>query len=875
MKMNNNSFRYKITQLLLMLCVAMLSTSCRETFEQLFSDGIAEGDEVTFSSSVRSAAVTRSVDDIPQKIKEYYTFKISMLQENDDKAVGEGMYHTTSDAIGSLEAEDEKSLYWPSTAIKYGFTATAGTDEIASDQSTQDELIKQDRLEGRAEAGTETYLTAKKWKAYNIEKGLDSEENYKKVPLFMQHKRALITVILKAGEGVSRKSLYYSAAKKDIEAKIYSYKARSTVALPIKPYARGVEIDYDENTKDSTTCYEAIVSPHNYFEGRASELITTISLSGQKYSFKGENDGNCSEENYNLTEGKHLTLTITLGRNSRQTLMTAYIEDWTEEVTNTICDDHGNSGAPIEIYNRKELYDFLTSETANKKGNLALVKADIDLENWYDDLNLDCTLSLGGHTLISNYRFLKNMSAAASLLNGTIQIGGTVAEAIAETNHGTINDVKITTANNNACATVAGAVKTNHGNISKCYSNLRVSGADGEDYVGGIAATSLSTETEPAIIDGCTVTNRVSGGKAGGGIVGNADGQVVNNTFEYGITLGQNHVTHKNIAGVYTGSAFANNAWPTVDEKSLGNATPESQRYTGIIDDASEFKKTEPDMRYRLAQDIVVTENTGTLGNVTYELDGNGKQITTEVMIFNEITNKVHDLKVLVSKDLIAKPQGQAMDCIAALASEVHGAKAEISNIKVKTADSVRIQAANPAGVVVWAWGDATVKNCEVLADIQAWVAYPTTGEIRKYAGGVVSTASKATITQCAFYSKGSIKQNCHSVYNNLTSAENLDASTIIYFGGIVGGIEKKANSGEEAQLTITDCSSFIVFSDMKDNYRGAILGFAENDGAQTTIDCQGNWWDKNSKAVGTCTRGVEATIGKRNSQTPTDKTDL
>ncbi len=261
--MNNNSFRYKITQLLLMLCVAMLSTSCRETFEQLFSDGIAEGDEVTFSSSVRSAAVTRSVDDIPQKIKEYYTFKISMLQENDDKAVGEGMYHTTSDAIGSLEAEDEKSLYWPSTAIKYGFTATAGTDEIASDQSTQDELIKQDRLEGRAEAGTETYLTAKKWKAYNIEKGLDSEENYKKVPLFMQHKRALITVILKAGEGVSRKSLYYSAAKKDIEAKIYSYKAGSTVALPIKPYARGVEIDYDENTKDSTTCYEAIVSPHN------------------------------------------------------------------------------------------------------------------------------------------------------------------------------------------------------------------------------------------------------------------------------------------------------------------------------------------------------------------------------------------------------------------------------------------------------------------------------------------------------------------------------------------------------------------------------------------------------------------------------------
>ena len=156
--MMNNSFRYKITQLLLMACVAMLTSSCRETFEQLFSDGIAEGDEVTFSSSVRSAAVTRGSEANRQEITEDYTFQITMLQESVDEPVGKGKYKTPSDKIGTLQAVD--ALYWPSTAIRYGFTATAGTDEIAADQSTQAKWIEQDRLEGWAEAetddGTET-----------------------------------------------------------------------------------------------------------------------------------------------------------------------------------------------------------------------------------------------------------------------------------------------------------------------------------------------------------------------------------------------------------------------------------------------------------------------------------------------------------------------------------------------------------------------------------------------------------------------------------------------------------------------------------------------------------------------------------------------
>ena len=175
-----------------------------------------------------------------------------------------------------------------------------------------------------------------------------------------------------------------------------------------------------------------------------------------------------------------------------------------------------------------------------------------------------------------------------------------------------------------------------------------------------------------------------------------------------------------------------------------------------------------------------------------------------------------------------------------------------------------------PAGVVVWAWGDATVSHCQVSADIQSWVETPVVdGNVRKYAGGIVSTVSKATITQCAFYSSGSITQNRHSEYNNLASTEDKAVSNIIYFGGIVGGIEKWEN--ETPELTITDCSGFEVF-DKDSKYHGGILGYADNDGSKnSTKDCQGNWWDANCKGVGTCAGSVESAIGKRNSQTPSD----
>ena len=82
-------------------------------------------------------------------------------------------------------------------------------------------------------------------------------------------------------------------------------------------------------------------------------------------------------------------------------------------------------------------------------------------------------------------------------------------------------------------------------------------------------------------------------------------------------------------------------------------------------------------------KDITVQKTTG---DVNYELDGNGKTISTKAMIFNAIAGKVHNLTVLVVNNLVTtQDESTATDAIAPLAFSVHGSTAEISNIKVKT----------------------------------------------------------------------------------------------------------------------------------------------------------------------------------------------
>ena len=905
---------YKLSQLVLMTCILFLMTSCRETFENLFPSDIAEGEEVMFTTSLPSAPSTRATQEeyktqmaAYKTVNEAYEFTIDMFEENVADPIGSGIYRPASkvtkdeegnitkveyDEVGTLVSVTNKALYWSSTVVPYAFEATAGSKTLSENQSTKENWLQQDRLKGYGyiqmwdndnnspidNLDALNYHTAKQWKKLNSQASLVSDDtDYKKIPLYLQHQRSLITIILKAGEGVSREALAFNVAENDLSAKIYSYSANN---LEITPLARETLIDYETDKNGaaasgvSSTRYDAIVEPYDYSANPSTDLITRISISGQHYSFYAKNDYNfdTNKDNYKLEAGKHLMITVTLSRDSRKVMMTAYIEDWTEEVTNTICDDYGNAGEPIKIKNRDELIAFLKDENKNKAGNIALVTQNINLEEisetntgtWdaYNTYGLNCTLSLGGNTIISNHRFLESLGNAASLQNGTIQIGGTVDAAIANTNHGAIDDVKITAESAAAHATVAGAVISNTGTISRCHSSLKVANTTTTEIIGGIAATSLS-DGNAAVIDACTVTNRVCGGAIGGGIVGQANGYVTNNTFEYGITLLQDSITHKNIVGeVNSNHSFKaeNNAWPTYHTNgSLKNATAGTNLYHGIIDSDEELRASvgttynKDDKRYRLAQDITVNS---TVGSVAYNLDGNNKTITTKAMIFDAVTGQVHDLTVYVTGNLeTTQDAATATDAIAPLAFEVHGEKAEISHIKVKMADGTVIKTSNPAGVVVWAYNGATVSNCEAKVNLYANVSSSVT-QGRKFAGGIVSTVSKGTVTQCILHSGSTL---------------NGTASSLIYYGGIVGGIEKKNDSNDTPALTITDCTSFLTVT--KDEKHGGILGNSLLGTSETaTKDCQGNWWPSDCNGVGTYVGSVEATIGKRNAVTPTEK---
>lgn len=911
----------KLSQLALMTTFILMMTGCTEALSNFFSDDIEEGEEVLFTTALPSVATTRTTEEEDkynkqmeayQAVNKAYEFTVEMYEGGN--VVGTSTYQPAGgDSIGTLSTKENATpLYWTSTTTPYAFKAVAGTKTLDADQSSSDKWLFQDRLEGYGyvqlwdsennkstdDLNALNYHTAKEWKALNEKsKMVKDDDDYKKVPLYLQHKRSLITIILKAGEGVSREALAIDYAQKDLSAKIYSYGTASS-PLKITPLASEELINYDADknggaeTGVSSTRYDAIVEPYNYTTNATSDTITRISLSGQNYSFCANNDANYSSNSgsYNLEAGKHLIITITLSRESRKVLMSAYIEDWTEEVTTSICDDYGNAGAPIKIDTRDKLIDFLKSDN-NKAGNVALITQNIDLEtasttypnDWsaYSGYTLKSTMNLGGKTLYGNHQFLDALDASATLQNGTIQIGGEVNAAVAKTNNGVIESIRITTSDEAAKATAAGVVVTNAGTISKCSSALMVSGGT-KGYVGGIAATSLSSTSKIAIIENCTVTNRVDGGdQKGGGIVGSANGYINNNTFEYGITLNQSKTQYKNIIGERNTSATTfkaeNNAWPTVDDD-LELVNSATDLYSGIIDSEAELSTSTTATynidgnRYRLAKNITVTATTG---DVNYELDGNSKTITTSAMIFNAVTGKVHDLSVYVNGDLIATPAGDAAtDAIASLAFEVHGSTAEISNIKVKMKDGTRIQAANPAGVVVWAWDEATVSNCEVKANIQAWVSSNAGTQARKYAGGIVSTVSRATITQCVFHSisnNNTLTQNLNTVYDNTGTDNGLTASTVIYYGGIVGGIEKKDNSSDTPELTITDCVSFVSLP--IDAHHGCILGYALYNSAQaTSSNCQGNWWQSDCNGVGTPNGSDTSLIGKRNGVTPTEK---
>ena len=1020
--------------LLYVLLVSLSACSDFQPFADADPAGFTEGEAVTFTTNVpahrsakRSLSLNTDLLEGYTTIQEDYALTIKMYEEGQAEAIGTATYKPKAadvateankgdDESGLLEPEGAPNtpLYWPTNQKRYAFEATAGTDVLETDQSTPTLWLAQDRLHGYAympllddtnqsvdRIDALNYHTNKEWGAMNkVWKDAMGEmpqpADYKHIPLFLQHQRAWITVILKAGEGVKREALHFDNASTNIRMAINSFtkEGSNLIATPItEPLASEYLINYEKDangeaqTNVSTTRYDAIVEPYNYGGARKEEdVIAKINLSDQHFSFyagndnryingKGEEDD--ADADYNLEAGKHLTLEVTLSRESRKILITAWVEDWTEVATSTICDDYGQNGTPIVIKSREELIAFLADPKTNRQGSVGIIQPiAIDLDapsDWTGEYDLNATLNMAGCTLSTKHRLFNSMSSSANLLNGTILMGegAEVDCAIARTNDGTIERVNVVTngEQSTARATVAGMVGLNHGTIYRCTSSLPVYGAtpttqtDGNGsytgFVGGIAAVSVSPDgTSMAAIDGCTVNAAVNGAATikGGGIAGYATGRVSNNTFEYGITIKQDGVNFKNIfaeAGAADLRAYGN-GWPTTAVNPINNASPETNPnkyggtlYDGVIDCQEELAMllsaayNVMDRNYRISKSFTVqrsddpaadwdygtvfADDLNNANNVRFNLDGNDKTITltgnknktvttttgtkpgegtathytTAPMLFNYVLGEIKNLTLYMKQSIVAEPsvstetdEYNATDAIAPLAYAVYGPNGKLTNIKVKGHkddegnNDVYVQAATPAGLVVWAYGGATITGCKVQVPVRMWLAKDMGTQSKHYAGGLVACAEVATIRECSYY------MQTDNAVSGATNSPSAIASANNYYGGIVGGTSPKGTGASTPCLLITDCSSWFNAQQPADgsadrSSKGAIIGYTcyattgstseVANGMSTAPLSEGNWWPLSAVGANSWASGLneEKVIGKRNSVTPNLDTDF
>jgi len=1045
----------RLYYILLIMCLGL--ASCTDNILNYFSDSQVEFEKdeaVRFTTNVpslqnttRAYKLDANVINSYKTIEDAYEISVKMFEEGNTNAIGTGMYKpqtiekdndTQYDEDGALTPIDNSNhLLWETNVKKYAFEASAGTETLEADQSTYENWIAQDKLHGYAyvpllndddsqvdKIDAPNYHTNKEWGDMNktwhdLDKPgtMLSTEHYKYIPLFLQHQRSWITLILKAGKGIKREALKFTEAQKNAAVSFYSYDSDGTSFTIDKSWAQPATVDYakDKNgeaeTGAETTSFNVIVEPHNYNDGEHAldQKIASISLSGLKFSFCAGNDENYTNSILNLADdasdadkakknaaveamnayklepGKHLTITAVLSTD-RIVFITAWIEDWTEVATSTICDDYGQNGDPILINSRQDLIDFLEGEN-NKSGNVAIVVANSlnldtkitteyytaeddevkagtkkvgDVKNtstsedsWnnYSGNTLKATLNMAGSKFYTASQFLSKVESSGSIINGTFVMNNTspVPSAVAGTNEGTLERVSVTKgASSAAKASRGGFVVTNKGTIYQCTSAIPVYNEGGSDvvYIGGIAAESVAPSTSTmAVIDGCTVTASVKGGNnvIGGGIVGQAEGRVTNNTFEYGITLLQPINRFKNIIGAKANGALRaqNNSWPTItlnkfDDSDAVNANSNTTaQYNNVLDCQQELAElltsqyNIADKKYRISDSFTVLSqdwNYGTKhddvtktdvyceGNLYCQLDGNNKTITldgtatvkiptkvengkvteygtaqnTSHMLFSNITGSVSDLIINIKTPLIATPDVNkennvltATDAIAPLAYAVKGSSAVVKNVKVKMENRAYVQAALPAGIVCWAWDGATVDGCEVTGPIKSWLppGSISTGDgdksdARRYAGGIVALAVKATIKNCVY----------HTASNTLELAAASSAQ--VYYGGILGGTTIKTvnSASEEPAVSIIDCTSWFAPS-TSDTYKGAVLGYGvytkNNNPINGTVTtganaCQGNWWNTTYNGVASMKAGMktEDVIGKCNSYTPINNVD-
>lgn len=990
------------------LALIAIASSCSDTIHisEDVENSISAGEQVLFSACVPQPERTRVSTETEynsliakfQSVRDLYTFNVKMLTDNAGSPNVEGMTDLvpvtetdennvlTFDPNGFLKLADNATpLYWQSNNTPYAFEATshmpAGAT-VATNQSTAELYFAEDYIKGygyvkawdaettnsKYDLDAPNYLTAKQWYAANQALGLPqglSTDYYKTIPLYMQHQRARISIILRADEGVDREHLQYdiehgiTTASDKVHMKIFSYK--DDIPTEVNPLLSGKQITYNDRDGDvqyMTACYDAIVEPHDYADHASDHKIAAIEVSNQKFSFYAANDTKYGEylneedeaekeslltdvkSRYKLNAGDHLVIDVTLSTGDRKILITAYVVDWEDWPFVTKCDDYGHASEPISINNRKDLIEFLQSEELNRPGNIAFISpVSINLEaqgssedtypdNWNEitqiaDKELKATLSLAGATLKVNHTlFPGGIASSGSIVNGTLEFGNGEASndivcAIAPTNEGSIERINVTNIKGSQIkATHGGLVNANLGNILRCTSNMPVFAADqsSDYYIGGIAGTSLfprDTEghaitTTMPVIDMCTVNARVSGGEHvyGGGIVGQAEGKITNNTFEYGITLLQNPKCFKNIiaakgateGNLYNADNVSGNQWPTsvnnafTETDYFTNARTGSSLYHYVLDSEEELKELITKSAYnsntnraRLSNDFtVLNENwkieqsgqqvsigqqsedltTSGIGNVFCELDGNNCSVyldgTSQApMLFSNIVSYVHDLTIVCLKDIKSEQNHDLTDAIAPLAYSVSAGR--LFGIKVKMASDKYVQASNPSGLVVCAYNGTTIEDCESNAKLKIELN-TIGGQASYFVGGIVNTADVAKISRCTYHGR----------------ADAIIPSTdgTIYYGGIVGGA---TNKNRVPEIEISDCTSWLSWTNTNEDQHpnwGGIIGYAVY-GTGSHLEnamknCQGNWWQA-LNAAGQIQTGKteEDIIGRKNSIAP------
>lgn len=1000
-----------------------MMTACTESLPWIDTDGEIEvGEPVMFTTLAPNARRTRTPKeewktevDFYKAINQNYTLHVEMFKEGDaEHPVGSATYKpaqfsdrfdvtTQNGTLGAishdgtlaLEAkEGNPPLYWQDNFNQWAFKATAGTATLEADQSNQTAWLAQDKMvgygylpiwidanyhdgyQGEYDLNALNFRTSKEWyrdnKTAKDDSGLmiapgSKGEEYKKIPLYMQHQRAWVTVILRAGEGVTRQALDFSTAEENISTTIYSY---GDPHLEIhKAWASAATIDYvaDANGPEAhgvgTTRYDAIIDPYDFATHKETK-IASISLSGQKFSFSADCDLRGSDDTkqayrewqdaFNLTAGKHLIIEATLSRESRKILITAWVVDWSEIVNQTICDDYGQNGDPILITSTEELKDFFANEDKNKAGNVGLIVPNALILNennnsWNGSgYTLKATLNLAGAKLQSDHQLVKSIDRTGSIVNGEIYVTDDFNDksAITDINDGTIERIKVTTSSETspARASVAGVVSSNHGIVYQCTSSLPVYGnlaTTGTYYVGGIAGESVYGENSDVIpvIEACTVTARVDGDgnvTAGGGIAGIVEGKLSNNTFEYGITLLQPDTRFKNIiaaVGDHHGglTVHSDNAWPTTSRYNVTGALEIINRnttdnYDAVIDRELELKTllnatyNVAGRKYRVANSFSVNKESwiwGTsilsdtyfkstggdydYGRVKFSLNGHDKTITltatgdNATMLFGEIIGEVHDLNIYLAKKIVADrimstknkdddPDVDTnTDAISAFAYAVTSGGdhvGTISNINLKAAKDVYIQASTAAGLVVWAMYGGKIINCASNVPVKMNLSN-VESEARRYVGGIVACAQIATITQCKYYADKGIDWVGSGNPEQISPCQKNNCR----YGGIVGGTTEI--SGDQIALhqpnvVLTDCYSWWTLPSFDENvspanrpFMGSLIGSTVYHDSNNIYNAMadgnaGNWWIGTTGA-GTTAAGVtvEMAIGKKNSLNP------